>query len=168
MQWIDEDWVSLASSTHFFSDNDMSFSFDKAIQVEEDSLLGENKSFSSASSSLASSTEVKVKITFKNYREGNCRYHGPRLGSPSQPAWPSPRAPLGLGPKASRPKNVRSILRPGTPKGLGTKASRSRNARSILRPGVRVPLIPDVFLPRCFLSRSETPPNETANRLFMI
>ena len=103
---------------------------------------------------------------------------------------PNPRAPKGLCPKASRPRNARPILRPGTPKGLGSKASRprnalpillpgtpkglgpkasrSRNARSILRPGARVPHIPGDFLPRCLLSRSATPPNEAANRLFML
>ena len=80
----------------------------------------------------------------------------------------SSRALMGLGPKANRLRNARSILCPNTPKGLGPKASRSRNARSILRSGARTPLIPDAFLPKCFLSRSATPSNETANRLFMI
>ena len=81
---------------------------------------------------------------------------------------PSPRAPKGLGPKANRPRNARPILRLGTPKGLGLKASRPWNARSILQPGARVPHIPDALLPRCLLSRSATPPNEAANRLFML
>ena len=46
----------------------MSFSSGKAMKMEEDSLLGENKSFSSSSfSSSMSSTKVKVKITFNNY-----------------------------------------------------------------------------------------------------
>ena len=60
---------------------------------------------------------------------------------------PSPRAPKGLGLKASRPRKARSILRPGTPKGLGLKASRPRNARSILRPGASHPgsLLTQVF-----------------------
>ena len=103
---------------------------------------------------------------------------------------PSPRASKGLGPKSNRRRNARPILRPGTPKGLGLKASQPRNARPILFPGTsnglglkasqlrnalsilglgaRMTHIPDAFLPRCLLSRSATPPNEAANRLFVL
>ena len=71
MQWADEDWVSLSSSKHFSNDTNLSFSSNKAMKVEKDSLLKENKSFSnSSSSSSTSSIEVKVKITFGNCKEG--------------------------------------------------------------------------------------------------
>ena len=83
-------------------------------------------------------------------------------------SWPSPRTPKGLGPEANRPRKAWTILRPGTPKGLGPKANRPRNVWPILCPGARASHIPDVFLPRCFLSRSATPPNEAACRLFMV
>ena len=76
---------------------------------------------------------------------------------------PSPRAPMGPGPKASRP---RIVSRPG-------------NARGALRMGARAPLIPDASFPdapRCpnassperFPSRLVTLGNETANQLSMI
>ena len=59
---------------------------------------------------------------------------------------PNPRALKGLGPKASRPKNARSTIRPGTPRGLGPEVSRPTNAWPILRLGARVSHIPDAFL----------------------
>ena len=130
--------------------------------------------------------------SFKEKKKGNDVLFVGTMGPSPVPLAnrPSPRAPKGLGPKASQPRNARPILhlgtlkglglkpsrprnaqpnlRPGTLKGLGLKASRPRNARSILRPGAQVPHIPDAFLPRCLLSRLATPPNEVANRLFML
>ena len=70
MQWADEECVSLTLPTHFSDDTDLSFSSSKAMKVEEDSQLGENKSFSSSSWPSTSSKEVKVKITFGNRRQG--------------------------------------------------------------------------------------------------
>ena len=75
----------------------------------------------------------------------------------------SPRAPIGLGPKANRPRTM----------------NRPRNTRATLRPGARKPHIldvsfPDAFWcpntssPECFLPRSTTLPNETVNRLSII
>ena len=63
--------------------------------------------------------------------------------------------------------------------GPGPKVSRPRNARATFSLSTRAPLIPDASFPDvsrcsdvpspgCFLSRSATSPNETANQLFMI
>ena len=83
-------------------------------------------------------------------------------------SWPILRAPKRLDLEASRSRKAQTILCPSTLKGLGPKANRLRNARSILRPGARTSHIPDVFLSRCFFFRPATPPNEAAYRLFMV
>ena len=91
---------------------------------------------------------------------------------------PCTRVLIGSDPKANRPRNTQTIFRPDGPLvsqpsirakiGLCPKASQPRNAKTILRLGARASLIPYAFLPRCFLSRSTTPPNETVNQLFMV
>ena len=54
---------------------------------------------------------------------GHCGYLG--LGLASLASRANPRAPKGLGPEASRPKNVRPILRPSKPAGPRTSGQSS-------------------------------------------
>ena len=61
---------------------------------------------------------------------------------------PSPRALKGLSPEASRPRDARPVIRPGTPKGLGPKVSQLRNARPVLHPGTPKELGPNASQPR--------------------
>ena len=117
-----------------------------------------------------------------------CGYHGPKLGFPIQPA--QPKSPKGARPKSQsaqerpinpppgypkggKPKSQPAQESPvdpplGCPKGIRPKSQPAQKRLVNPPPGHRVLHIPDAFLPRCLLSRSATPPNEAANRLFML
>ena len=86
-----------------------------------------------------------------------CGYHGPRLGSPTQPA--QLKSPKGTQPE-SQPAQERPI---DPPPGFRPK-SHPTQERLVNPP----PECSDTFLPRCLFSRSATSPNEATNRLFML
>ena len=63
--------------------------------------------------------------------------------------WPNPRAPMGPGPKASRPK---TMIGPGMPEHFSPRMS-----SLLMRPNARMPLYPDASFPDQRLCQAKLP-----------